>query len=128
MRIVRAADLPFVPASHEDPQRPGVLKRVIATREQMLPGHCQMINWAQLPVGSSFRTHYHEDMEETFIIVRGHAQMTIDDARLTLAPGDAAIVAPREVHQMTNAGDETVEYIVVGVSLGRNGRTIVVGP
>jgi mannose-6-phosphate isomerase-like protein (cupin superfamily) len=128
MRLIRAHEQPFVPASHEDPRRPGVLKRVIATRDEMLPGRPQMINWAKLPAGQSFRAHYHEDMEETFVIVRGRAEMHVGEQDIAVGPGDTVVVAPREVHSMHNAGTEDVEYLVVGISLGQNGRTIVVEP
>ena len=33
---------------------------------------------------------------------------------------------PREVHQMRTQGDEEVEYLVVGISAGQGGRTVVV--
>ncbi len=128
MRVIRAKDQAFVPASHEDPRQPGVLKRVIATRDELLDGRPQMVNWARLPAGSSFRAHYHEDMEEMFILVRGEAEMTVDGVPVRLAAGDSVAVSPREVHQMRALAQEDVEYIVLGISLGQNGRTVVVEP
>jgi mannose-6-phosphate isomerase-like protein (cupin superfamily) len=126
MRVHRALDQPLVPASHEDPSRPGVLKRVLATRDDLLSGRVQMINWAVLPIGASFRAHYHEDMEETFVMLRGQAAMRVADASVTLGPGDSIQIAPREIHTMINTGSEDVEYLVVGISLGQGGKTIVV--
>lgn len=126
MRLVRATDDAFTAASHEDPRQPGVLKRVIATRDELLAGRVQMMNWARLPVASAFRAHYHEDMEETFIVVQGEAEMRIEQTTVQLKPGDAVIVAPHEVHSMKNIGAVAVQYVVVGISLGQNGRTVVV--
>ena len=126
MRIVRSEDIEYVPASHEDPNQPGVLKRVLATKNQILDGRPQMINWARLPIGSSFRLHYHEDMEESFIMVTGTAEMRVDGVSYRLAAGDMLVVSPGEKHDMENVGDDDVEYIVVGVSLGQGGKTIVV--
>ncbi|MCA9215696.1 MAG: cupin domain-containing protein [Planctomycetales bacterium] len=126
MRIVRSTDLDYVPASHEDPNKPGVLKRVLATKEQMLDGRPQMINWARLPVGSSFKLHYHEDMEESFIIISGHAEMRVDNELHTLQRGDMLVVSPGEQHDMANVGETDVEYVVIGVSLGKGGKTVVV--
>ena len=71
MRVIRPDEIPFVPASHENPKTPGVLKRVLATKDDVFQGHVQMINWARLPVGCASRLHYHENMEETFIMVAG---------------------------------------------------------
>ena len=126
MRVIRSADRQFTPASHEDPANPGVLRRVIATKEELLDGRVQMINWSRLPVGSSFRSHYHEDMEETFIIATGAVEMRVDDETCRLEAGDTIVISPREVHQMTNACQHEVEYIVVGISLGQGGKTVVV--
>lgn len=126
MRMVRAESQPFVPASHERPDRPGVWKRVLATHDQMLQGRVQMINWARLPVGSSFQLHYHEDMEETFILITGEASMRVESQTVELRPGDLVVVSPRERHSMTNTGSTDVEYLVLGVSLGLGGKTVVV--
>ena len=57
MNFVPSSASGFVPASHEDPKNPGVLKRVIATQQNLQAGQVQMLNCAQLPVGSSFQPH-----------------------------------------------------------------------
>ena len=126
MRFVPADNREFEPASHEDPRHPGVLKRVIAVKDQLLDGRVQMINWARLPIESSFRAHYHEDMQEVFMLLSGRAAMTVDGKVVTMEPGDTVVVSPREVHSMKNVGDQIVQYIVMGISLGQNGQTIVV--
>ena len=126
MRVVRGNDLPLLPASHEDPQNPGVFKRVLAAKGDLLSGRVQMINWALLPVASAFRRHYHEDMEEIFIIVRGQAEMRAGGQTVHLAEGDAVVVAPREVHEMRNVGDHDVHYVVLGISTELGGKTVVV--
>ena len=126
MRLVRAAERDYVAASHENPERPGVYKRVLATHDQLLQGRVQMINWALLPAGASFQSHYHEDMEETFVMISGEAIMEVQGVETTLHRGDAIMVEPGEVHRMTNRGREDVEYLVLGVSLGRGGKTVVV--
>jgi len=126
MRVVRAAEREYVAASHENPERPGVYKRVLATHDQLLQGRIQMINWARLPVGASFQAHYHEDMEETFVMIDGEARMEVGSAAVELRRGDAIMVEPGEVHRMTNVGGTDVEYLVIGVSLGRGGQTVVV--
>ena len=126
MRLVRTAERDYVPASHENPERPGVYKRVLATHDQLLQGRVQMINWARLPVGASFQAHYHEDMEETFVMIDGEARMEIGSESVELRRGDAVMVEPGEIHRMTNVGSVVVEYLVVGVSLGRGGKTVVV--
>lgn len=126
MRIIRGSEIEFIPASHEDQERPGVLKRVLAKRDDLVDGRIQMINWASLPAGSAFRAHYHEDMEEVFIILSGKVEMTVNSQSHELSPGDAIVIAPREVHTMKNLTDVDLEYIVLGVSTEQGGQTVVV--
>ncbi len=125
MQIIRGEEIEFTPASHEDPKDPGVLKRVLTTKHDLIVGKVQMVNWALLPVGKSFQRHYHEDMQEVFIIVTGTVSVTVDDASDELNRGDAILIDPREVHKMTNVCDEDVHYIVFGISTGDGGKTVV---
>jgi len=126
MKWIAASDSGYVPASHEDPRKPGVLKRVIATRELFQEGQVQMLNWALLPAGSSFQRHYHEDMQEVFLMISGEVQMTVDAETRRMGPGDAVLVDPGEIHQMQNLLGTAAEDIVFGITAGRGGRTVVI--
>ncbi len=127
MQFIARDDSPFVAASHERPDRPGVLKRVIATARQFQSGHVQMLNWARLPGGSAFQPHYHEDMQEVFVLLTGRVEMTCGESVLEMGPGDTVLVEPGEVHRMRNLTETDADYLVFGISAGKNGRTIVVG-
>lgn len=126
MRIIRGDQIDFVPASHENPSDPGVLKRVLATKHHLSDGRVQMVNWSRLPAGKSFQLHYHEDMQEVFIILNGQVSMTVTNMECELNAGDAILVDPREIHQMTNNSDEPVNYIVFGISTEQDGKTVIV--
>lgn len=126
MKITRSADLPRVPAGHEDPHAPGVWKKVLISRRDLQPGRVQMINWATLPVGKSFAGHYHEDMQEVFIMITGEVILTVDSVEEVLRPGDTVTIDPREVHQMRNRGDCEAEYLAIGIAGGNNGKTVVI--
>ena len=126
MKVIRASELKFVPASHEDPGEPGVLKKVLLRQNDFIRGHIQMINRALLPAGRSFRPHYHEDMQEVFIICTGHARIRVDEEETQIGAGDAVVIPVGGVHEMENIGKEDVEYVVVGVSKGERGKTVVV--
>lgn len=126
MNFIPSTASGFVPASHEDPKNPGVLKRVIATQREFQAGQVQMLNWAQLPVGSSFQPHYHEDMQEVFVLLNGNVTMKCGEQIVTMLVGDTVIVNPAEIHQMQNVGDAVAEYIVFGISAQKGGRTVVV--
>jgi mannose-1-phosphate guanylyltransferase/mannose-1-phosphate guanylyltransferase/mannose-6-phosphate isomerase len=126
MKIVRFNDLAYTPASHEDAADPGVWKKVLLIKPDFIQGHPQMINWALLPAGRAFRAHYHEDMQEVFIITEGRARITVGDETGELSAGDAVVIPPGAVHVMEAPGPEDVRYIALGISSGRGGRTIVV--
>ncbi len=125
MKIIRSGQLQFIPASHEDPKAPGVLKKVLLQRDDFVDGKVRMINWALLPAGKSFRAHYHEDMEEVFIILKGMAMIRIDKEEAVLEKEDVVVVPIGKVHEMKNIGEEDIEYIVVGISEGKGGKTVV---
>lgn len=124
MQLVRGSQIEFIPASHEDPKDPGVLKRVLATHGDLIKGQIMMVNWALLPIGKSFQAHYHEDMQEVFIVLNGTVTMTVNKEDHALTKADAIIIDPKEVHQMENKCNEDVEYIVFGVSTEEGGKTI----
>ena len=124
MRIIRGSEIDFIPASHEDPKDPGVLKKVLVKRDELIQGRIQMINWARMEVGKAFESHYHEDMEEVFVILTGRAEIVVDGERGELEAGDAVLIPVRGVHQMRNMGSEVVEYIALGVSNEQGGKTI----
>ncbi|MEC8555779.1 MAG: cupin domain-containing protein [Planctomycetota bacterium] len=131
MRVVRGNERDFEAASHEDPSDPGVLKKVLASKADLNPGRMQMLNWSLLKVGKSFRRHYHEDMQEVFVILAGQARMHIEEAAhpaidVDLRAGDAILIEPREIHGMENTGDEDVTYLVFGLSFEMDGQTVVV--
>lgn len=126
MRIVRFEALEFVPAGHENPLAPGVVKKVLAQKDDFQPGRVQMINWAKLLPGKRFARHYHEDMQEIFIIVQGTAEITVEQQRFMLSRGDAVVIDAREVHEMHNASGEDVDYLAIGITREAGGRTVLV--
>ena len=126
MKIVRLKDLEWVPASHEDPQSAGVLKKVLLQKAGLLEGHPQMINWCTLRVGKSFQAHYHQDMEEIFILLKGKARIRVGMEEADLAKEEAVVIPPSMVHEMKNVGEEEVEYIVIGISQGKGGKTVLI--
>ncbi len=85
-----------------------------------------MVNWACLGVGRRFARHYHEDMQEVFIIVQGEAEIVVGTEAAILRRGDVVVIDAREVHQMRNVGTEPVEYLAIGITSEAGGTTVVV--
>lgn len=126
MKIIRARELKFIPASHEDPQDPGVWKKVLLKKEDFPWGQIQMINWSRLPVGRFFQPHYHENMEEVFIILKGNAKIKVGEEEALLEKDDAVVISPKEIHTMENTGKEEVDYLALGVATSAGGQTRIV--
>ncbi len=126
MRFIAAEDRPFVPAAHENPDDPGVWKKVLLKRDDLINGRVQMFNWAKLPPGKTFAAHFHEDMLEIFIMLSGQAEIRVNDDTRTMAAGDTVVIDPREVHTMWNEGEQDAEYLAVGIATGEDGQTVLV--
>lgn len=126
MRQILFADQEFVAAGHEDPKNPGVWKKVLFCRDELQPGRIQMINWARLPSGNTFAPHYHEDMQEIFIVLSGLTRIQVDETQIALGPGDAVLIEPREIHQMWNDQSEDVDYLAIGIAAETDGKTVLI--
>src|SRR3989344_3296332 len=108
MKLVKAKETSYIPLAHTNSQKPEAWKKVLFT------GKIQMINWAKLPSGNRVNAHYHQSMQEIFIILKGTVSMTIDKAKVILEKGDAIAVPIKSVHAMKNIGKTEVLYITLG--------------
>lgn len=116
MKIIRFEDVSQTAASHEDPNDPGTLKKVLLAAKDEIRGHIQMINWATVFPGKSFYPHAHKDMYEIFIMLDTGAAMNVNGKDVPLARGDELVVEPGELHELRNTIREPVEYIVIGIA------------
>lgn len=126
MKIVHTTDIETQPASHEDPGAPAVLKKVMLRNQDLIPGNLQMINWSILLPGKTFRGHFHDNMEEVFIIVKGRAKIMVDEEETEITDGDVVVIPVGSVHSMENPGQDNVDFISLGIAPGKRGKTIVV--
>ncbi|MDO8639513.1 MAG: cupin domain-containing protein [bacterium] len=126
MKIIRGKDISFIPAGHEDKENPEVWKKVLFKKDELINGRVQMINWAKLPVGKTFKAHFHEDMEEVFIILNGKVKIFVGQKEEELEKGDAVLIPIRAVHKMKNISKNNVTYIAIGITYGKGGKTVLV--
>jgi mannose-6-phosphate isomerase-like protein (cupin superfamily) len=64
--------------------------------------------------------HYHEEIEELYVVTRGVLTMRFGDAIEEIAAGTAVRVAPGTPRSHRNEGDEPVELWAVSRRLGRH--------
>lgn len=124
MKIVRFNSQDFIPASHEDPQDPGALKKVLYKRGDLPDGKIQMINWSKIPVGKTFAPHYHESMIEVFIVISGKMKVKIDNEEEVLEKGDMVVALEKQVHSFTNIGEIDVDYFAMGIATSEGGKSV----
>lgn len=125
MKTINGHGLKYIPASHEDPENPGSLKKVLIKKDDVEPGRMQMVNWSRLPSGKSFRGHFHENMDEIFVMIKGEVKIKAGYQEKILKRGDAVIIFAREVHTMYNNTQEEALYIAIGIASGTGGKTVV---
>lgn len=126
MKVIRFNELAYIPASHEDAKNSNVWKKVLLTHKDLIAGRVLMVNWAKLPVGRTFRAHYHEDMQEIFIILTGQVRIRVGNEETVLEKCDAVVIPPQTVHEMTNLVDHDAEYLVIGITHNKGGQTVIV--
>jgi len=119
-------NLNFIPASHEKKDDPGVVKKILMKSEDFpMNIKIQMINWARLFMGRSFISHYHEDMDELFIITCGKVKIIINGHDDILESGDAIYIPQGSIHKMDNVSNSDVDYIAIGLSRNKGGKTVI---
>lgn len=124
-RIIDISELEFVAASHENKNKPGSLKKVIVTKEELGKLNIQMINWAVIPPKSSFKAHYHEDLTEIFIFVSGNGLIYLDGVPHKVCREKAVIISPRTIHKASNSHNKSLTYLVIGLTNNGKGKTVV---
>ena len=125
MKKINSSDRAWEPAMHEDPEDPGVLKKVIVRHEEVnQASKLMMINLSKVPVGKTHKSHSHKSMEEIFYsqksfayFTEGEGEVRIEDEIETVGQGDRIIVPPAAVHQVKNTGDTELKYIGIGIAL-----------
>jgi mannose-6-phosphate isomerase-like protein (cupin superfamily) len=67
--------------------------------------------------------HYHDEVEELYIVVRGTLTMRFGDDVEQVGPGTSVRVAPRTARSHRNEGDEAVEMWAISRKVDRNDAT-----
>jgi mannose-6-phosphate isomerase-like protein (cupin superfamily) len=80
-----------------------------------------------IPEGYDTGTHYHEEQEELYLVLRGTIEIEFPDGRsFRLGEGGLARVDPATERHIRNAGSGEARYFIVGGKdgyVGRDGHT-----
>lgn len=66
-----------------------------------------------IPPGKSSHAHYHKVSEETYYVLKGVGSMVVDAKEFRLHPGQACLIKPSEIHQISNYGEDDLEFLTV---------------
>ena len=68
---------------------------------------------SELPPGSGFPGHVHDDYEEVFYVLAGEIQYLIDNDWTPASAGSTVFIPPGRVHAFRNAGDEPARHLAI---------------
>jgi quercetin dioxygenase-like cupin family protein len=74
-------------------------------------GEAVVVEVVVQPQGSVAAAHVHPSQSERFAVAAGTLGLKVGGKKLTLRPGDIAIVEPGTPHKFWNAGEEQVRFV-----------------
>jgi len=101
---------------------PGEFRRLT----QSLGAEQLAITLIRIPPHSDFEQgtgHYHEEIEELYLVTRGTLTMRFGDDVVQVGPNTVARVPPATPRSHRNEGDEPVEMYAISRQLGREDAT-----
>lgn len=91
----------------------------IATRHALSPDDFNsdwtFLDHAILDAGGSVGYHYHDFLEESFVVLRGRGLMTIADETFAVEPGSVTWQGIGQGHGIYNPGPEKLEFVRIAV-------------
>ena len=91
----------------------------IATRHVLAPRNFYsdwtFLDHAILDVQGSLGYHYHEALEESFVVLKGKGFMKIEDETFEVGPGSVTWQGIEQRHSLSNPGPEKLEFVRIAV-------------
>ena len=118
LKKVNQKDRVWEPGSHEDPQNPGVYKKVLVRQEEADPdSKLMMFQLCKIPPKTTHVAHSHPTMDEIFYFCEGKGEIEVNGEKEKIVSGDRIIVPAGQVHQIRNIGKVELKFIGLGVAL-----------
>ena len=107
MDLKSISEIEFSNSSH-----PGQIKKVIFHGFEMRSSVTQ-VAYAELRAGDIVEEHYHESMEEVFLILDGECEFSLDAVLYLLKKDDVIKIAPKIKHKLRAFQDTKLYYFGV---------------
>ncbi|HRA33258.1 MAG TPA: cupin domain-containing protein [Thermomicrobiales bacterium] len=104
MNVFRASELAFI-------ETPGANATAAIATPSRGAEDVSIVRQRQQPGGGN-PAHFH-DREEVMIVTRGSVAVTLGGESVMLGSGDTLIIPARTAHQLSNAGDDEAEWLLV---------------
>ncbi len=98
------SEIEFSNSSH-----PGHIKKVLFHGYEMASSVTQ-VAYAELRAGDSVEEHYHDSMEEVFLILDGECEFSLDGVSHLLEKGEVIKIAPKIKHKLSALRDTKLYY------------------
>jgi mannose-6-phosphate isomerase-like protein (cupin superfamily) len=76
-----------------------------------------------LPAGKSSLLHRHPEAEESYVILQGRGSMRLNEQTILVEAGATILIPAMVVHQITNIGDDMLEFLAICVPAWEPGNT-----
>ena len=118
MKKVNQKDRRWEPGSHEDPQNPGVYKKVLIRRDEADPHSKLMVfQLCKIPPKTTHVAHSHSTMDEIFYFTEGSGEIEVNGEKEKIVSGDRIIVPAGQIHQIRNTEKVELKFMGLGVAL-----------
>ena len=118
MKKINQKDRNWEPGSHEDPQNPGVYKKVLVRRDEAdSKSKMMMFQLCKIPPKTTHVAHSHLTMDEIFYFTEGSGEIEVNGEKEKIVSGDRIIVPAGKVHKIRNIGKVELKFIGLGVAL-----------
>ena len=111
MKLTTLSHLPVETVSHNQ-----AIKKQVMLRSGDLP-HLTSFSQARFLPSQVATAHAHEDMHEVFFVESGIGRIVIDGTPHNLVPGVCVAVAPGEIHEVSNTGEEALVLTYFGLEI-----------
>jgi mannose-6-phosphate isomerase-like protein (cupin superfamily) len=113
--------------NNNHPESGAYLNTTILGDEPSQPGHCDptdsdyfdYVHITTLPVGTYVREHSHTGNEQFYLVIRGHAEITLCGEKFEAKPYSIALIKDGGSHGIRNIGDTDLVYVCCQTPINR---------